>query len=974
VYRKADSPPDRLRIKRRNKIGTDNQFAGSSLGATLPCVQDGGRNDEAYDAFISYSHAGDRPLAMAVQAGLQRFAKPWYRRRALRIFRDESSLSATPGLWPTIQQTLAASNYLVLIASPESRHSHWVGQELRYWLDLGRRDRVLLVLSAGQLTWAGRDFDWSRTDAFSPDFQGVFDQEPLYVDLRWARSQAAVSHRDARLVQPLASLAAPIHGRPRDELIGEDLRQHRRTRRTAASALVVISVLAVLAVVGAVVALAQRNTARHNATVAEARAFAAAAQANLGPDLHRSLLYAAAAYGLHDDTSSHAALFQALSSNPHLVRFIPHSAAPTAQTWLGASHLLAEGGQGFLTLTDADSGSGHTVTLPGTVTALASSPDAATVVAATSAHTVTAIDADNGHTRWSESTSSSPVVSLSVDTSSGLVAELDHDGMVAIRHLANGQPVAAQALQFTGYEPQFVGFLNGGSRLVIGNDQGEVELLNLPDLSVLTPWSGPHGMGDTLPPSAYVTDGSSVTFAYSWRAGVAVSTVLGQRAVPSFPAMDVTDTSAFAISQALDEAALDVSGQLVLAQPPDEWHPDGQLTPLTGVSATDSKLAFSADGSLLAGTNGVVTAVWAPRSVSGAARTLPDPLLGLCMACGNAPATLDARDSTIIWTATQAGDTHHLVCATLPSGRVTEDLTLSQESPLALTASADGTMLIGADGRDGALAWSLANGCPSGSARSFATGALGGDHSARVLALKDNSVLIVGENQSVTRVEGTGQVLQLSPPVPPGEQYVLPPVLAAAPDGDHFILGRPDGSVTTYRTAGTAVRKGWRVEMGQRVQGVAYISDTQIAVSTESGDVAVLDAATGAVLHRLAGSQGFAVAGVNGLIVGIGGVQDRAAIWSATDGSLLATINLAPLALPPSSPGRLPYATAGYGTTLLPDGKGMWFFEVGANPTRWDLDSSSWVTTACQQAGRSLTPAEWKAVTGSSAPKDLSCD
>ena len=49
-----------------------------------------------YDAFISYSHAKDKPLAAALQSVMQRLGKPWYRRRALRIFRDDTSLAATP--------------------------------------------------------------------------------------------------------------------------------------------------------------------------------------------------------------------------------------------------------------------------------------------------------------------------------------------------------------------------------------------------------------------------------------------------------------------------------------------------------------------------------------------------------------------------------------------------------------------------------------------------------------------------------------------------------------------------------------------------------------------------------------------------------------------------------------------------------------------------------------------------------------
>ena len=40
-----------------------------------------------YKAFISYSHAVDGKLAPALHGALHRFAKPWYRPRALRVKR-----------------------------------------------------------------------------------------------------------------------------------------------------------------------------------------------------------------------------------------------------------------------------------------------------------------------------------------------------------------------------------------------------------------------------------------------------------------------------------------------------------------------------------------------------------------------------------------------------------------------------------------------------------------------------------------------------------------------------------------------------------------------------------------------------------------------------------------------------------------------------------------------------------------------
>ena len=50
--------------------------------------------------------------------------------RTMEVFRDETSLAASPGLWPAIQAALDASRWFVLLASPEAARSEWVGKEI----------------------------------------------------------------------------------------------------------------------------------------------------------------------------------------------------------------------------------------------------------------------------------------------------------------------------------------------------------------------------------------------------------------------------------------------------------------------------------------------------------------------------------------------------------------------------------------------------------------------------------------------------------------------------------------------------------------------------------------------------------------------------------------------------------------------------------------------------------------------------
>src|SRR4051812_8766170 len=153
----------------------------------------------SFDAFISYSQKADGTLAPRLQRELSRIARPWYRRRGMRVFRDETTLSATPELWPAIQRALDESRYFVLLASPEAAASYWVNQELTYWLSqkqAGERppsERVLIVLTDGKIVWdrtsgASGDFDWSASNALPAALRGAFHAEPLYVDFTWANN------------------------------------------------------------------------------------------------------------------------------------------------------------------------------------------------------------------------------------------------------------------------------------------------------------------------------------------------------------------------------------------------------------------------------------------------------------------------------------------------------------------------------------------------------------------------------------------------------------------------------------------------------------------------------------------------------------------------------------------------------------------------------------------------------------------
>jgi len=297
----------------------------------------------AYDAFISYSRALDGRLAPALQSALHRFTKPWYRLRALRVFRDDASLSANPGLWPSIEQALASSRFFILLASPEAARSRWVAQEAGYWCRHKPVSNFLLALTNGELLWdeAAGDFDWTRTTALPPSLKGVLHDEPRYIDLRWARHQEHLSLDDPRFRDGVADLSAPLHGRAKDELFGEDVRQHRRTVRLARSAIASLATLALLASTAAFIAVDRGNQARKEAHLALSRQLAAEATAAADDQLDLALLLAAQAYATRPTAQAKSSLLQVLLRSPHLVGYLPGTAGTTKLAFEPRARVLA---------------------------------------------------------------------------------------------------------------------------------------------------------------------------------------------------------------------------------------------------------------------------------------------------------------------------------------------------------------------------------------------------------------------------------------------------------------------------------------------------------------------------------------------------------------------------------------------------------------------------------------------------------
>ncbi len=210
-----------------------------------------------YLAFISYRHShDDSEAALGFRKGIEGYHLPKdsglpVRRR---VFRDTDELPTSADLGADIENALRDSEYLISLCSEEYVKSLWCMREVEFFLELGRRDRILPVLVSGS---AGTSVPEMIRDI------------PIAADLRRGGPETA-SHEERQYDKTKIRAAVPeilslMSGLDADSIAATE----RRFRLGAGAAAVAFITAGLLAFAGYATRTASR-IADNNARIAEA--------------------------------------------------------------------------------------------------------------------------------------------------------------------------------------------------------------------------------------------------------------------------------------------------------------------------------------------------------------------------------------------------------------------------------------------------------------------------------------------------------------------------------------------------------------------------------------------------------------------------------------------------------------------------------------------------------------------------------
>lgn len=228
-----------------------------------------------YYAFLSYSHK-DEDLADWLHQELEDFHVPSglagkvtangvVPRRLTPIFRDEHELAAADDLGEEIRTALAASQYLIVLCSPNAATSHWTNAEIECFKRVRPDGCVLAAIGSGE-PFASENPGHEDEECFPPALREKYDRrgrptgrkaEPLAADLRGSPDERRMG---------FLKLVAGMLGVGLDDLVQREATRRQRRMAWITSG----SMLGMLVAIGlAVTAIQARDAARDQRREAE---------------------------------------------------------------------------------------------------------------------------------------------------------------------------------------------------------------------------------------------------------------------------------------------------------------------------------------------------------------------------------------------------------------------------------------------------------------------------------------------------------------------------------------------------------------------------------------------------------------------------------------------------------------------------------------------------------------------------------
>lgn len=935
----------------------------------------GTERSSGYDAFISYSHALDGKLAPVLQRELERFATPWYQARALRVFRDNASLTANPGLWSSIEQALAASQWFVLMASSDAADSRWVDREVSWWLANRSVRRLLIVLTEGKLAWneLTGDFDRPPVSVLPPSLRGAFTERPRWVDLRWLRETEQVDRSNPKLRDCVADVAAAVRGIDKDLLVGEHIRQHRRTLRLARGGVTTLALLLVVAVVAAIIAVGQRNTAVANARVATARQLAALAVANLNTHLDLAQLFAVAAYRMDLDSQTRSALAQAVTSSPHLMRFLPAAAQITAVAGSSdGNHVVVGTANGHVLRWDLARNTRDTLRVGSAPISSVTTDAHGTKILATDSSTAVLWNTASGKKTTIRSGQSALLVAVSpsgrrlaaLDEGNNGLTVLDGDfgqqlnstSLGRIEYSKSGFPLTPAAE--VGARSK-VGLPDDTTVMLISAN-GTWERRSIPTLEVVASSTNNLAPANSLVAS-YSAEGDYYGFVYIGQGSAWHLTTSPGNSDDRKPDLKTTfmsseqEPEAFAISMDGTRMATKAAATVYVASVGTDQQGIApmQLTGAEGVTA----LEFVGNQRLVA-VSGDKLAVWdlAPpgRLGTGLGVTLD---LG-CHACRSYMA-LSPDGRRLLFVTSNKATEYQLdgpinpQVLTVPAGPA-DTSPLAYETLPVWSPDSNRLVLLGL-GNNSALVWD-----PNNPARAIAgwpsTGSQTVPVTARVSA-DGSRIAVIGSHGDVVVRKFTDGTTERTIP-----GNANPIINTASINYDLTTAALADEREVSLIN----LHNGSRHVLPGGSSKTVLFTQNELLVLRPNGTLEAWDTTGTRLLRSIPGTPDYYPVLAAPPQGGVAAILRSDNVVMLTDLNFGVTLGSFPL----------PPAMWIYAQTVMaftPNGTQLIIGASGGQLTRWNMTDTAWINTACATAGRNLTATEWTQIVGTTPPGNLSC-